>query len=624
MKQFQIILVGLFLCLAATSFEVSAQQNPDVSKAQLANKYYNSKEFEKAAVLYNELYETTKSPHYFEFYLTCLIESNQLEIAEKEIKKALRKNDNPATLYVQWAMLLKKQGLEQDADEKFQEAIETVKPARSDYTRLANIFLSKGEYDYAEQLYLKAPKEMPEESFNYELGRVYLYQRNYSKMFDVYLDMIRDDEKMLPRMESAVQNAFRLDVDHSLRNQLQTAVLNRMQQDPDVIAYNRLIIWLFLSEKKYSMALRQQVALDKRGLNEEPMIMELARIAGRNEGYDDALQAYDYLIAKGDASPYLFMAKVNRMNLLYDQFENQAAGFLAVSKLAEQFEHTLDELGFEADTYSLILHYAHLLTFDLQQPDRAIDMLSRSLDLEQLDPFEKDELKTELADVYVFSGDVWEAILLYSQVIEDNKTNELGDQVKMKKARLGYYMGEMSWAKAQLDVLKASTSKLIANDAMQLSLFIGNNMNLDTTSIPLQLFAEADLLLFRHQTDAAWAMLDSLQKTYPFHTLQDDIFFRKASIREKQGNWTEAVGWLEKIVAEYPYDLLADDALLDLGDLYRTKLNDPEKAKEYYLKLMQDHPGSVHVEQARADFRKLRGDFDDDAEDLFFRGETIN
>ena len=226
----------------------------------------------------------------------------------------MRKNDNPANLYVQWAMLLKKQGLKEEADGKLQQAIKTVKPSRSDYTRLANIFLSKGEYDYAEQLYLKAPSEMPGESFNYELGRVYLYQRDYRKMFDVYLDMIREDEQTLPRMESAIQNAFRLDVDHSLRDQLQTSILNRMQKEPEVTTYNRLLIWMFLSEKKYALALRQQIALDKRGLEEEPMIMELARIAGRNDGFDDALSAYDYLIAKGKKTPYLFMAKVNRMS----------------------------------------------------------------------------------------------------------------------------------------------------------------------------------------------------------------------------------------------------------------------------------------------------------------------
>ncbi|PTN07238.1 tetratricopeptide repeat protein [Mangrovibacterium marinum] len=610
MKQFTILVFSTLLACFVGGWQLSAQQNPDVSKAQLANKYYNSRIYDKAAELYEQLYETTKSPHYFEFYLTCLIESDQLEVAEKEIKRALRKNDNPATLYVQWAVLLKKQGLPEEADQKLQQAIQSVKPSRNDYTRLANIFLSKGEYACAEQLYLKAPQVMPDENFNYELGRVYLYQRNYSRMFAVYLDLIRTDEKSLPRMESAVQSAFRLDVDHSLRKQLQATVLERMQREPEVTAYNRLLIWLFLSEKKYASALRQQIALDKRGLEEEPMIMQLARIAGQNQGYNDALKAYDYLLAKGKTSSYWYAAKQERMNLLYQQYTDGMPEALSAPELAGQFEAALADLGFEAGASRLILNYSQLLTFGLQQPDRSIDLLLRAMNMEQLEAFAKDELKTALADVYVFTGDVWEAIFLYSQLIEDNKMNELGDEVKLKKARLGYYMGEMSWAKAQLDVLKASTSKLIANDAMELSLFIGNNMNLDTTSIPLQLFAKADLLLFRHQPDAAWAMLDSLQQAYPFHSLQDDILYRKASIREQQGNWRDAALWLEKLVAEYPWDLLADDALLELGNVYRTKLNDPEKAKAYYLKLLEDHSGSVHVEQARKYFRELRGDFD--------------
>jgi hypothetical protein len=56
-------------------------------------------------------------------------------------------------------------------------------------------------------------------------------------------------------------------------------------------------------------------------------------------------------------------------------------------------------------------------------------------------------------------------------------TIHLGDEVKLKKARLGYYLGNFSWAKAQLDVLKTSTSKLTANDAIELSLFISNNLS---------------------------------------------------------------------------------------------------------------------------------------------------
>ncbi|WP_163709704.1 tetratricopeptide repeat protein [Mangrovibacterium lignilyticum] len=615
MKQHKIwIYLSFVVGFLTLSLVAPAQQMPDVTKAQLANRYYQGRDYAKAAVLYDELYESTSSSYYFDLYLTCLTESGDLENAEKEIKKALRKDNRQATLYVQWAVVLKKRGEDDEADKKLQKALEVVPPSRGDYIRLSNTLLTKGEYGYAEQLYLQAPLKIPEESFLFELGRVYLYQRNYTRMFDVYLDMIRQDEKTLDRMESAVQSAFRLDVDNSLRQQLRGRLLKRMQQDPDVIVYNRLLIWLFLQEKNYTQALRQQIALDKRGIDESPMIMELARIAARNDEFEESLKSYDYLISKGEKTPYFYQAKLVRMDLLYQQFRANAEGALTPDELSVQFEQCFGELGYLAETQTLMLDYAHLLAFDLKRPDKAVELLDFTMEVPRLQPFEIDELRTELGDVYVLKGDVYEAILLYSQVIENNRTNELGDQVKMKKARLGYYMGEMSWAKAQLDVLKASTSKLIANDAMELALFIGNNMNLDTTSVPLQLFARADLLLFRNQTDSAWAVLDSLQTAYPFHSLQDDIYYRKAAIMKQQGKWAEAATFLEQIITEYPYDLLADDALLELGDLYRTKLNDPEKAKAYYLKLLEDHPGSVHVAQARIWFRQLRGDFDDKPE----------
>ena len=143
-----------------------------------------------------------------------------------------------------------------------------------------------------------------------------------------------------------------------------------------------------------------------------------------------------------------------------------------------------------------------------------------------------------MGDIYVYANDPWEATLIYSQVIEDNKTNSLGDDAKLKKAKLAYYMGNFRWAKSQLDALKASTSKLTANDAMDLSLLIGNNLNMDTTAVPLTMFAQADLLFFQNKGDAAMAVLDGLMKLYPYNSLVDDILFRKAKIEIQHNNDT--------------------------------------------------------------------------------------
>ena len=181
-------------------------------------------------------------------------------------------------------------------------------------------------------------------------------------------------------------------------------------------------------------------------------------------------------------------------------------------------------------TLNLVIEYAHLLAFNLDKTDVAIEVLKKALLTPLLKSEEWGMLKTEMADIYIYSNNPWEATLLYSQVIESNKTNSLGDEVKLKKAKLGYYLGNFNWAKAQLDVLKASTSKLTANDAMELSLLIGNNLNLDTTDIPLTMFARADLLFFQNKNDEAMLVLDGLTKMYPHHSLVDDILFRKAKI----------------------------------------------------------------------------------------------
>lgn len=214
-------------------------------------------------------------------------------------------------------------------------------------------------------------------------------------------------------------------------------------------------------------------------------------------------------------------------------------------------------------------------------------------------------MKAELSDVYVYSGDLWEAVITYSQVIESNKATPLGDDVKFKKAKLGYYMGNFSWAKAQLDALRASTSKLIANDAMELSLFISENLETDSTATPLKIFARADLHLFRNNFTEALTALDSVSMIYPDNSLIDDVDFRKAGILQKQGNYEAAAALLNTIVKDHSWEMLADDALFQLATIYKDKLNRKPEAKELFKKMLTDFPGSVYVVDARAEYRKM-------------------
>jgi hypothetical protein len=88
----------------------------------------------------------------------------------------------------------------------------------------------------------------------------------------------------------------------------------------------------------------------------------------------------------------------------------------------------------------------------------------------RLDPLFKGVCKIELGDIYLLRNEVSEAILEFAQAAKMNETNEVGDKAKLKRATLAFYTGNFQWAQAQLDVLKTGTSKLIANDAFQLSM----------------------------------------------------------------------------------------------------------------------------------------------------------
>ncbi|MFT4600906.1 MAG: outer membrane protein assembly factor BamD (BamD/ComL family), partial [Arenicella sp.] len=185
----------------------------------------------------------------------------------------------------------------------------------------------------------------------------------------------------------------------------------------------------------------------------------------------------------------------------------------------------------------------------------------------------------------------------------------IGHEAKFKNAKVFYYDGEFDYAKAQLDVLKASTSKLIANDAMQLSLLLQDNLGIDTTLAPVQLYANADLLIQQNKFDEAILILDSLEKEFPFHSIADEVLFKKAEIYEERQNWEKAIEFYDIVVLSYAHDILADDAAFRVAKIYEEKLSQKEKAGEYYKMILFEFKGSLYDAEAREKFRTIKAEF---------------
>ena len=228
-------------------------------------------------------------------------------------------------------------------------------------------------------------------------------------------------------------------------------------------------------------------------------------------------------------------------------------------------------------------------------------------------------------------GDVWEATLHYSQVEKDLPNDVIGQTAKFNNAKLSFYIGEFEWAKSQLDVLRAATSKLIANDAMYFSLLISDNeaeeedtgdeegeysglfSNGSTDNLPLRYYAKADFLIFQNKDDEAVKMLDSVLIAEPYGKLSDDVYFQKAKIAIKQKDYLGAENLLQEILKNHSTELLGDDAAYLMAQLYDYYLKDSNKAMEYYQKVLKEYSDSLFTTDARKRYRELRGDFNSQA-----------
>jgi len=252
-----------------------------------------------------------------------------------------------------------------------------------------------------------------------------------------------------------------------------------------------------------------------------------------------------------------------------------------------------------------LIRFANLSAFKLNDIDKATNLLKTALEIRNVRQSDKANIKLELADITLLDNKKWDAILLYSQIEQRNKNNPIGYEAKLKKAKVSYYLGELDWAKAQLNVLKGSTSKLIANDALDLSQLISDNTTLDSTYSAMKYFAEADYLIFQNKVDSAKVKLNKFFKAFPGHSLSDEVHYRIYEIYNSQQQHQDAISQLDIIIKEHPYESLAAKALYKQAKLFELQ-NRISESGINYKKIIVDYPESIYSVEAREQYTKIR------------------
>lgn len=589
--------------IVGTFSPANAQTQQDVN---LAQQYLNQGEYEKAADMYSGIYDANpRVETYYRNYLKALMGLKKYDEAEQLVNKFMKQNKGESYCLLDLGLIYKEKGEVEKATETFDKSLE--KATETQISRLAADFNNVEEREYAIKLYLKARK-MSNNDMLYarELSSAYQQQRDYPNAISAALDYVVSGSKHLSSVTPLLQRIVTTEENMEL---LQSSLYERLQKTPDEAVYSELLIWAFVQQKDFESAIVQAKALDKRANEDGWRMLDLARQALKEEQYDAAIEAYNHVIAKGEMLPLYTEAKIKLLECLNQKItksDNYSAA--EIEQLKGDYLLLLASLGKHPGTVSTMRDLSHLYAFYLNEIDSAIALSQEIVNMPAADMRNKALSKLDLGDYYLLKDDIWEATLYYSQVDKAFKEDILGEEARFRNAKLSYYNGDFEWAQAQLSALKASTSELISNDAIKLSVFITDNSGLDTIITPMRTFARTDLLILQNKVSDAWQALDSLTLLYPGHALADDILMARARIKTKQKDFKTAADYYQSIIDKFGTDILADDAIYALAQLNENHFDNKAKAMELYQSILVDHPASLYTIEARKRYRKLRGD----------------
>jgi tetratricopeptide (TPR) repeat protein len=602
MKHIFKLIIPLLLLISSIN-SLAAQDS------RLANRYFQSGEYEKAAVLYSKLYD--KNPNqdvFFSRYIESLVALEDFQNAEKAIQSEIKRKPQDVQLYVSLGNMYERKFEPEKADKQYRKAIQNLPPNTSIINKLGNAFLRLTKYDLALETYKKGSKLLDNNTiFSYNLADLYRRKSDDASMIREYINYVSTQPTRLPSITATLQRNLKQE---SAYTELKRQLYERISTEPENLVYPELLQWAFVQEKDYNKAFRQARAIDRKLDEPGNRVIKLADIAYNDKDYNTAIKAYEYIIdSKGDNSRYYIDAKKKLLISKRKKItENPNFATTELDTLKSEYKSFIDEFGINNRTGQLVKDFADFLAIYGNDSQGAIDVLQELIEIRSISKYLRANSKISLADYYLMQEEIWEASLLYSQVDKAFREEYIGEVARFRNAKLFYYSGNFEWAQAQFDILKASTSKLISNDAIDLSVFITDNLGLDSTETALQLFSQADLLAVQNQYKGAFDKLDSIEIFFPDHPLQDEVLYRKAQLYKGQKDYTNAIVSYNEIIEKHPDEITCDNSIFELAEIYEKILDDKEKAKTLYEKLFIDYSNSTFAVEARKRFRILRGD----------------
>ncbi len=580
----------LFLLISQVNFG----QNDYV----LAERYYRDGAYKKATELFKILLE--KNPYnttYLKRLTSSYQETSQFDSAEELLKSRLLVAPNQTYLFVEIGYNYDRQHQKEKAKIYYDKAIASIQKNTGMGGFIGKLFKENALLEYAITAYEKTMIYNPNANYQFQVAQIYGEQGNFEKMFTSYIDLVDKNANYLNTVQRYTSRYIKDDKLNNNNMLFKKALIRKSVSNPKDV-WNTLLSWLFIQQKEYSKAFIQEKALFKRDPKNIVNILSLGYNSFQNEAYTTSNNCFNFIIQN---SPFIDQVLTANLYVIKIAIANNQ------SNIDQLFEVVFSKYGKKSATLNIQLEQANYLTFKKNQPEKAISVLEHALKITS-SKFQKAAIKIKLGEVHVFIGDYNKALIYFSQVQTSIKNHPLAQQARFKVAQTSFFKNDFKWAFAQLKVLKASTTQLIANDALDLFLIISDNQSKDSLDTGLKLYAQAELLAFQNKNKQAIDTLQQVITKFKGQKIEDEALYKQANLFSKTKQFEKAIHSYTQIITLDAAGIFVDDAIYQIAEIYNFKLNNTEKASEYYQKIIFAHPSSIYLVEARKKYRKLRGD----------------
>ncbi len=570
---------------------------------QIARNYYEQGEFEKALSSYEIIQKRNPSNSQAIIGLAkCYRQLNRSNDAIDLLNSSHLNNPSQLIYLVELSVTYNLNNQKEKTKETFDKIITLLKENPRSGSYIGNALQQYNLLKPAIACYKIAMEQNTNFVYDLEIGRMYGELGDFNNMFSSYLDYMLKKPNYIGLIKRRMDEFITEDPENDTNIIFKKTLLKKNQIEPNIL-YNELLSWLFVQQKQFRKAFLQEKAIYKKTDDGIPQLINLAFTTRKEKAYDISNEILNFVIENTEIESF----KVNAHRELM-QIRTETSSPINYPAINKKYLALIELYGNGRYNMGILLDYARFLGFKQDKKTEAISFLKKLLK-RSLPNIQKAKTEILLADILVLNNKFNQALVHYTKAEKRVKGDQLAQEARFKIAKASYYKGDFDWAKTQLNVLKSSTTQLIANDAMQLSLAIEDNTKEDDSiSIAaLKLYAKGELFTFQEQNQKAINAYQQILTNHKGNEIEDDALFKQANLLLLENKTDNAIANFEKIIQFFPNSLLIDDTYFILGNLYASLDKIPE-AKSSFEKIIFEHADSIYYVDARKKYRKLRGD----------------